>query len=543
VSTAADTLVARLVAAQTTCVFFVPGESFLDILDALHDETSIRPIVCRHEAAAGNMADAYGKLTGRPGVCLVSRGPGAAHVSIACHTAMQDGTPMIVIIADVTTDERDREAFQEVDFNAMFAPLAKRVLRVDFAHRLDELLDTAFKTAVAGRPGPVVVTIPEDVLSVHVPQAPPRPDAHDLTSALDASSLGYVADHLARAERPIILAGGGGWTQGASDALAEWASAHGIPIATAFRCQDVIDNESPAYVGHLGMGTSSALWDHLASADLVINIGARFDAPTTRDFAIFERDVALRVIIHFYPDPEVLSRWPFPHVGLVASPEHAVRALAGSDLPAAPGWQACLTRLRTHLEQWRQPAATSSPVDLGAIVAALPAMLGPHCVITNGAGNYTTWVHRYFRFREVGSYLGPRNGAMGYGVPAAIAAKLLKPDAHVVAFAGDGCFMMAGHELATIKRYGLKIILIVINNGQYGTIRMHQERRFPDRPIGTDLTNPDFTKLAGAHGLPGHLVERTEQFFPAMEAALQSDEATLIELRTPPRPATATDQG
>jgi acetolactate synthase-1/2/3 large subunit len=487
------------------------------------------------------MADAYGKLTGQQGVCIVSRGPGATHASIACHTAFQDGTPMILIIGDVATYEREREAFQEIAFDVMFRPLSKRVIRVDEARRIPEFIDLAFRTATAGRPGPVVVTIAEDLLAVEIDCEPPLVAAPRLQTydAVDPGALAILHRELSTAERPLIVAGGGGWTQASSTLLAELAVSRGVPVATTFRCQDVIDNESEAYVGPLGFGTNPELWEYAANADVVINIGARFDGPSTRNFSLFDRAHKNALLVHMYPTPELFSGWPSARIGVIASVEQSVRALAAVNGTAAKPSRRWLAELRHNLIQWRKPGPTSGPVDLGEIVCALSDRLAPDSIITTGAGNYTGWVHRYYRFRRVGTYLGPRNGAMGYGIPAAIAARIIRKESHVIAFGGDGCFMMASHELCTIKHYNLKVIMLVINNNMYGTVRMHQLAEFPGQTFATGLSNPDFVQLGDAYGFDTYRVRSTREFYPAIESALASANSALIEILTENGPISA----
>jgi acetolactate synthase-1/2/3 large subunit len=513
-------------------VFAVPGESYLAVLDALVDEVGVALVTCRHEAGAANMAEAYGKLTGQPGVCFVSRGPGATHASIACHTAQQDGTPMLLFIGDIARGSVGRESFQEVDFATMFAPLSKLVLRLDDPARAGEVLGRAFRVAASGRPGPVVVVLPEDVLVADAPIAAsgsvPAPVSGPAFSAEQIRPL------LRGAQRPLVVVGGSGWTAQAADDFRAFVEEARLPVAAAFRCQDILDNESPCYIGQLGFGTDPTLRDYAASADVVLAVGARLDSPTTGDYELWDPADQGMTLIHLFPDPEELGRVYQPAVGIACDAPAAAGALRALQIEAAPQWKESLHSLRAAYEAFRTPAADGPALDLAKVVAHLSAELGERAIITNGAGNYTGWVQRYFSFRKLGTYLGPRNGAMGYGVPAAIAAKLVRPEATVVAFAGDGCFMMAGHELATAVHHDVPVVVVVVNNGIYGTIRMHQEREYPARVSGTTLSNPDFVMLAQAYGCHHERVERTEQFAAAFARAVASGRPALIELRTDP---------
>jgi acetolactate synthase-1/2/3 large subunit len=514
--------------------FCVAGESYLTLLDALLD-TPVRVVGCRHEAAAANAADAYGKLTGRPGLCLVTRGPGATHASAGVHTAFQDSTPLILLIGQVPRDQRGREAFQEVDYAAMFTPLAKWVHEIDRADRIPEILARAFATAVSGRPGPVVLALPEDLLDEQTDAADARPFVRVQATAGDGD-LHRLRACLVAAERPLLLVGGGDWTAAAGRDVQAFAEANGLPVAASFRAQDVVDNTGPAYVGHVGVALDPRLAARVRTADLIIAAGPRLGSATTRGYTLLAVPTPTQSLVHAHPDPDEIGRVYQPELGIVTGmPELAagLRALAPVDGGRWAGWLA--DARRDYLEDVVPVPHDGPGVDLGLAVAAVRDRLGPEAIITVGAGNYTFWAHRYYRWRAHGTLLGPTSGSMGYGLPAAIAAKLVHPERDVVAFAGDGCFLMQSHELATLAAEELAIVIVVVNNGVLGTIRMHQERRFPGRVQATDLVNPDFAALARAYGAHGERVERTEDFAAAFDRALGAGRAALVEVVTDPR--------
>lgn len=514
-------------------IFGVPGESYLAALDALHDAPEMRFIVCRHEAGAAHMAEAHGKLTGRPGICFVTRGPGAAHASIGCHTAFQDSTPMILLVGQVARGMRGREAFQEIDVARMFDPLVKWAAEVDDAARLPEFVSRAFATAMSGRPGPVVLSLPEDMLretaSVQDPApatpAYPAPGEHDLAA---------FAAMLREAERPLLLVGGGTWSARAADDIAAFAAAHHLPVAASFRCQDFIDNESPNYVGHVGIGVDGRLADRVRQCDLLVAIGARLGEATTSGYTLLVPPRPARKFVHVFPDPAELGRVYQPDLPIAARSDAFLAA--ARDLPpiADPPWRDWLAAARADYLASLVPPACADAVDLGRVVRAARDILPEDAIVANGAGNFAAWLHRYFRYRRYRGQVAPTNGAMGYGVPAAIASAIAAPARRVVAFCGDGDFMMCAQELATARQYRLPVILIVVNNGVFGTIRMHQERAYPGRVIATDLVNPDFAALAAAHGLFARKVTTTEAFAPALTEALGCGEPALIEVITNP---------
>ena len=517
--------------------FCVPGESYLALLDGLVDHPEIRVVTHRHEAAAANAADAYGKLTGRPGICMVTRGPGATHASTGVHTAFQDSTPMILLIGQIGTDVRGREAFQEVDYGQMFGSLAKLVIELDDPARIPEHVARAFATAVSGRPGPVVLALPEDVLSglADVPDAERYQVAQGHPGPAD---LARLRELLAGAERPLAIVGGGGWTPAGAADMQAFCEQNGVPVGAAFRCQDVIDNGSPCYVGDVGIGINPKLAQRVRDADCLLVVGARLGESTTSGYTLVGIPTPAHPLVHVHNDPEELGRTYHPTIAIVSGlPEFAAaaRRLEPVDGTRFAAWrEGARADYLANLEP-NPPIGTG--VDLASVVKTLHARL-PDAIISNGAGNYTVWPHRFWQFSRYRSQLGPTSGAMGYGGPAAIAAAIVEPARPVVAFAGDGCFLMWGSELATMVREQLPIITIVCNNGMYGTIRMHQERTFPARVKATDLTNPDFAAYAKSFGAFGEVVEQTGQFAGALERAIAAGGPALLELRLDPEALT-----
>ncbi|NNG04725.1 MAG: thiamine pyrophosphate-binding protein [Inquilinus sp.] len=525
----------RLHGADT--VFGVPGESYLAVLDALHDAPDVRFVICRQEGGAAMMADADGKLTGRPGICMVTRGPGATNASAGVHIAFQDSTPMILLIGQVGRDMAEREAFQEIDYRRMFGQMAKWVAQIDDAARIPEFMARAFHTAVQGRPGPVVLALPEDMLRETATIADPRPYApavahpgRDDMAALDRLLRG--------AKQPFAVLGGGGWSAAACDDFRAFAEAASLPVGTAFRCQDYIDNEYPLYAGDVGIGINPKLAGRIDEADLLLVVGARLGEATTGGYSLIEAPRPRQTLIHIHPGAEELGRVYQPDLAIqagIGAFAAAARALAPI---AGPPWAEWAAAAHADYLDYNRPIACPGPVQMAEIVATIREMLPADAIITNGAGNYAAWVHRFFRLRHYRGQLGPTSGSMGYGTPAAVAARLRHPDRPVVAFAGDGCFLMHGQELATAMQYRANITIIVVNNGMFGTIRMHQERDYPERVVGTTLTNPDFAALARAYGGTGAVVERTGQFAEAFATALAHDGPSLIELRLDPEALT-----
>ncbi len=515
-------------------VFCVPGESYLAVLDALYDVSNrIHVTVCRQEGGAANMAEAYGKLTGKPGVVLVTRGPGATNASIGVHTGFQDSTPMIVLIGQVARDQVDREAFQEIDYRRMYGEMAKWVAQIDDTSRVPEYMSRAFQTATAGRPGPVVLALPEDMLSGSA-EAPETRAVHLSRPGVSAADVAAFRDRLATATRPLLLVGGGGWTPAATAALTTFAEANNLPVSCAFRRQDCFDNLHPLYAGHVGIGADPALLERVKAADPLIVIGPRLGEITTGGYEVLKPPYIPQPLVHVHPSGEELNRVFAADMPIQADVTAFLQACAAFEPILNPVWAEDANAAHASYMAFSEPAALDTAVDMGAVMCTVRDKLPADAIIANGAGNYSIWVHRYFRFRGPGTQLAPTSGAMGYGVPAAVAAKLRHPERVVVSFAGDGCFQMNGQEIGTAAQYGANVIFIVVNNGIYGTIRMHQERRYPDRISGTDLVNPDFAKLCEAYGGKGFVVTETSQFEAALDAAMAADTMSLIELRVDP---------
>ena len=532
--TGARLLVDALITHGVDRVFSVPGESFLAVLDMLYDETErIRTIVCRHEAGAANMAEATGKLTGRPGVAIVTRGPGATHASIGVHTAFQDSTPMILLIGQCARDHLDREAFQEIDYRRMFGQMAKWVAQIDDARRIPEYLSHAFHTAVAGRPGPVVLALPEDMLSDPCPRVPGAPPFRRVAASPSAAQIEDVRARLENAERPMVIAGGSGWNAQACADLRRFVETWQLPIGCAFRYQDTIDNDSPNYAGDVGLGVNPALAQRIREADLLLVVGPRLGEATTGGYTLLDIPKTRQTLVHVHQGAEELGRVYAADLPIVSGMPEIAAALAALEPRRAPVWAGAAEQAHRAYLEWRAPRPMLGNVQLGEIMAQLRARLPADAIVTNGAGNYAIWLHRHFAYRQWRTQLAPTSGAMGYGVPAAIAAKALYPERTVVAFAGDGCFMMSSQELATAVQYGLNVVFVVVNNAHYGTIRMHQERHYPGRTHGTGLTNPDFAAFARAFGAHGETVEQTADFLPAFERCVASGRPALIEIRVP----------
>ncbi len=520
-------------------IFCVPGESYLAVLDALHD-SPIRTIVCRQEGGAAMMADCHGRLTGAPGICFVTRGPGATNASPGIHIAMQDSIPMILFVGQIAKGIRGREAFQEVDYRAFFGPIAKWATEIDDAVRIPEILTRAFAVATSGRPGPVVIALPEDMLTsraeatdaVAYTPVETRPDEHTMRT---------VFDLLAKAERPMVILGGTRWSEQAKSGMEKAAEAWALPVGCSFRRQMLFDHLHPCYAGDVGIGPNPRLAAYIKQADLILLIGGRMGEMPSSDYTLLKSPYPDQMLIHVHPDPNELGRVYRPTLAVNASPEAFAKAFAEIGPKAEPTWEIEAERLHGAYLDWSTPPdAGPGDVLMGPIMAHLENVLADDAILTNGAGNYATWVHRFHRFRRYATQAAPTSGSMGYGMPAAIAAKLLFPDREVIAFAGDGCFLMNGQEFATAVQYDLPIIVIVVNNGIYGTIRMHQEREYPGRVSGTDLRNPDFAALARAYGGHGETVEATADFGPAFERARSAGKPALIEIKLDPEAITPT---
>ena len=521
-------LVDNLVAQGCDRIFHVPGESFLAVLDALHDVPAIDVVTCRQEGGVGFMACADGAMTQRPGVAFVTRGPGATNASIGVHVAMQDSQPMLLFIGDVDRGMRDREGFQEVDFTAFFSPIAKWATRIEDARRIPEYVARAWNVAMSGRPGPVVVALPEDMLC-DVVEAVDRPELAPALQAPDAYDLDQMFEILGSAKNPVAIVGGAGWDEDTGADFAKFAERIGLPVAGAFRRQDAIPNGSPVWAGNLGYGPNPKLVQRIKDADVLLVVGARLGEATTDGYTLITPDHPGQILIHVHPDPNELNRVYVADLPICARPfEFAVSVAAEeAELPTFDGAAA-------HAEwlEWSTPRPRDGvTLDLGQCVAAMRLAI-PDAIICNGAGNFSSWWHRYWHYAAQPSQLAPTAGAMGYGVPAAVAAKLRAPDRPVVALAGDGDFMMNGQELATAVQHDADILVLVIDNGAYGTIRMHQEREYPARLSGTTLRNPDFAALARAYGCWAETVEATADFAAALDRALAETGVRLLHLKT-----------
>jgi acetolactate synthase-1/2/3 large subunit len=526
-------LVDQLVVHGTELVFCVPGESYLDVLDGLYD-APIRLITCRHEASAANMADAYGKLTGRPGVCLVTRGPGATQAAVGVHTAFQDSTPLLLLVGQVASDQEEREAFQEIDYRRMFGPMTKWVAQIDRTDRIPEYVARAYATACSGRPGPVVLALPEDMLA-RESAAADAPRFTTVRAHPGVDDIEQLRALLEQSERPLAIIGGAGWTARATGDLTPFLEENALPAGAAFRRQDALDNDSPSYVGDVGIGVNPALASRVKEADLLLAIGPRLGEMTTSGYTLLEPPSPKQTLVHVHPGAEELGRVYHAALPVLAGPEEFAAAVR--ELRVEPRWREWTAAARADYEAWQVHGPLPGELDLGECIAHLRNQL-PDATVTNGAGNFTVWVHRFWRWHSYGTQLAPTSGAMGYGVPAAIAAKAVDPARQVVCFAGDGDFLMSGQELATSMQHDLPVLVVVIDNGMLGTIRMHQERRFPGRVVGTNLRNPDFAAFARSFGAFGENVERTEDFPAALERALASGTAAVVALRLDPEAIT-----
>ena len=529
VRTGGRILVDQLVAQGCDRLFTVPGESFLAVLDALVDVPAIAVVTCRQEGGVAFMACADGALTGRPGIAFVTRGPGATNASIGVHVAMQDSQPMILFIGDVDRGTRDREAFQEINFEAMFAPIAKWAARIDDARRIPEYVARAYATAMSGRPGPVVLALPEDMLLDEV-EAVDRPRVERFDQFPPAAAVAEVLDRLRAAKNSVAIVGGAGWDKAAGAAFSSFAGLWGLPVAAAFRRQDAISNTRKVWAGNLGYSPNPQLVERIKAADLLLVVGPRLGEATTDGYALITPDHPGQTLIHVHPDPAELNRSYRADLAICSGMWEFADALASAAEPDAPA-SAAHDAHRDWVE-WSTPRRRDGvTLDLGQCVAAMREQLPVDSIICNGAGNYSGWWHRYWPY-EVGSQLAPTAGAMGYGLPAAIAAALRHPERQVVALAGDGCFLMNGQELATAVQHDAQLLVLVVDNSAYGTIRMHQEREFPGRVSATALRNPDFAALARAYGCWAEMVERTEEFAPALARAQAERGVRLLHLKT-----------
>jgi acetolactate synthase-1/2/3 large subunit len=528
-------LVDCLVALGATKAFGVPGESYLAVLDALYDTRGrLDYILCRQEGGAAFMAAAWGKLTGQPGICMVTRGPGATNASIGVHTAMQDSVPMILFVGQVGTDMMGREAFQEMAYTAVFGTMAKWVAQIDRVERIPEILSRAWITALSGRPGPVVVALPDDML-VALTDAGPLPGPPRLTEpAPTPQAAGDVLALLAAAKRPLAIVGGMGWTDAGRAAFRAFAEGSDIPVVAAFRWQDRFDNHSPCYAGEAGVGMPAHVKALVRDADTILAVNIRFGEMTTDGYTLLDVPVPRQSLIHVHPSDCEIGKVYSPTLGIQSGPNALAAALRAVKGPWAD-WRA---KARASYEASLTPRPQPSPVDMGAVIAHLRATLPADVILTNGAGNFTVWPNKFFPFGDGARLLAPQSGAMGYGLPAAIAAKVAHPTRTVVCFAGDGDFQMTCQELATAAQAGAQPIVLILNNGIYGTIRAHQERTFPGRVSGTDMVNPDFTALARAYGFHAERVETTSDFPAAIARSMASASGAVLDLNISPEALT-----
>ena len=537
--TAAEILVDQLVIHGARHVFCVPGESYIAALDAFYDR-DIAITVCRHESGAAIMAEACGKATGRPGICFVTRGPGATNAAAGLHIARQDSTPLILFVGQIGREMGEREAFQELDYRAVFGSVAKWATQIDDPARIPELISRAFYVAAGGRPGPVVIALPEDMLleRLAVADAPAFEPVEIWPGAGDMVRLQKL---LAAAERPIMLMGGSRWSPSACAAVARFAERFALPVATTFRRAHLIDPAHPSYAGDLGIGPNPKLLARVKEADLILLVGGRLGEMPSQGYTLLDIPAPRQTLVHVFPGIEELGRVYRPNLAINATPTAFAAALEGLEPPKELKWRKETPTAHADFLAWTdKPTPVPGPVNLGEIIVGLREKLPPDAVICNGAGNFSIWVHRYARYRCYGTQLAPISGSMGYGVPAAIGMKRLAPERTVIAFAGDGDFLMTGQEFATAVQYDLPVIVIVVDNGMYGTIRMHQERHYPGRVVATGLKNPDFAAYARAFGGYGATVIRTADFFSAFEAAQNSGKPAVLHLKVDPEALTPT---
>ncbi|ALM84688.1 thiamine pyrophosphate-binding protein [Bordetella sp. N] len=538
-------LVDQLVAHGVKHVFCVPGESYLAVLDGLHD-ANIDVTVCRQEGGAAIMADAHGKLTGAPGICMVTRGPGASNALAGVHIALQDSTPMILFVGQIERGMREREAFQEMDYRAVFGTQAKWVTEIDQVERIPELVSRAFHVATSGRPGPVVIALPEDML-VETATVPDAPHYEVVESAPTPAQLAELEILLASAESPIAILGGTRWDAKAVADFATFAERFQLPVAVSFRRQMLFPADHPCFAGDVGIGLNPALLKRVADADLVLLVGGRMSEMPSQSYTLFDIPVPKQKLVHVHPDSGELNRVYRANLAINTSPIAFARTLKDLKAPSRTPWAVDTESMHASYLKWSDPSAitTSGALQMGQVMQYLEEHLPGDAIMTNGAGNYATWLHRFHRFQQYGTQLAPTSGSMGYGLPGAVGAKRVYPSRTVVCFAGDGCFLMHGQEFATAVQYALPIIVLVIDNGMYGTIRMHQEKHYPGRISATELNNPDFAAYARAFGGHGERVETTEEFGPAFERAVASGRPAILHCLIDPEvisPATTLEK-
>ncbi len=535
--TGGQILVDQLIAQGVDRLTCVPGESYLAVLDALHD-ASIDVLICRNEGGAAMMAEAYGKLTGRPGVCFVTRGPGATNASHGVHIAAQDSTPMILFIGQVERGMREREAFQEVDFRAFFGPIAKWATEIDDAARIPEIVARAFRVACQGRPGPVVIALPEDML-VEMAEVADAPPVEPVETWPGLSDMARLQKMLWAAERPFMILGGSRWSERACREIVRFAERFDLPVGTSFRRADIFPGDHPNYAGDVGIGPNPKLAARVREADLLLLVGGRMSEMPSSSYTLIDVPTPRQRLVHVHPDPEEIGRVYQPALGIVATPRAFAGALETVHPPVTIPWAGRAAEARAEFDAWTgQPKPIPGEFQYGEAIKWMRRRLPPETVVCNGAGNFAIWVHRFWSYLRPTTELAPTSGSMGYGVPAAVMAKRLRPDVPVVAFAGDGCFMMNGQEFATAVQYDVPVIVIVVDNGMYGTIRMHQERDYPGRPSGTQLRNPDFAAYARAFGGHGETVRTTDEFAPAFERALESGRPAILHCMIDPQAIT-----
>jgi len=512
-------------------IFCVPGESYLTVIDALHDaQNEIKTIACRQEGGATNMAEAYGKLTGCPGVAMVTRGPGACNGSIGVHTAMQDSTPMVIFIGQVARDQEYREAFQEVDYHKFYGAICKEVIQIDHADRVPELVSQAFHVAASGRPGPVAVSIPEDMQRDMVDVTDARP-FQTIRPEVGPKAMSAFRKQLASAERPLMILGGAGWSEQSCADMQAFSEANAVPVAASLRCQDLFDNLHSNYAGELGTSASPALTQRIRDADLLIVVGSRLGEMTSGGYSLVNIPVPQQKLVHVYMDPSELGRVYEPDLAIVASMESFAAAARDMEAVVYDKWVEWMHQANRDYIDNLAPSLQMEGVDMHEVMNVLNDRLPEDAIITTDAGNFSGWAQRFYQYRKFRTQLGPTSGAMGYSIPAAISARLTRPDQPVVCFVGDGGAMMSGQEVATAVQYGSDPIILILNNNAYGTIRMHQERDYPNRTLATELVNPDFAKWAQSFGAHGAVVERTDEFAPAFEAAMNAGRISVIEIR------------
>ena len=532
--TGGQILIDALLANGADTVFGVPGESYLEALDAIYErQNKIRFVTCRQEGGAAYMADGWAKATGRIGLCFVTRGPGVANASIGLHTAFQGSTPMLLLIGQIPRHQREREAFQEIDYRHMLGPMTKWVAEIDDAARIPEFINRAIRVATSGRPGPVALALPEDML-LELADVEDLPPAAITRSNPDSADIEQVKTLLQAAKRPLVVLGGSNWNDDGRNAIHAFAERNKIPVATGFRRHDLFDNSHASYIGNLGFGSFRELLDYAVSADLIIGIGSRLADATVRKYTLISAPKPSQKLVHILPTHEDLGRVLTPDLSICCDSNRFASFANEAITIANPVWAETTQKLAEGFQSALFLGPQVGPVDMGTIMEYMRANLPADAILTNGAGNYADWPNKMFTYRGARTTLAPISGAMGYSIPSAVGAKIAFPEKTVVSFAGDGDFLMNGQEIATAVQYGVNPIILVINNGSYGTIRMHQERRHPGRVSGTDLVNPDFAAFARSFGANGEVIETTQGFIPAFERALTAKQATLLELRVGP---------